>query len=130
MKVKTAIKFIGLVLFAALAAPAGAQTNPVAAAPVIHQPADKPDSDLVTRTGAVYKNFHVDKTEPHGIVISYTPKDGGFGIARISFAMLPDKLQKLYGYDPSTAPASDEGQKPQPETSAPAPAQSPNAGGN
>ncbi len=53
----------------------------------------------MTVTGATFKNVHVEKREPDGITISYTPARGGMAIIKINFDELSPVLQKKYGFD-------------------------------
>jgi hypothetical protein len=114
------MKFLALVCFGALIETATAQTNQVVAPAAIPPAAVKPTANLVTRSGAVYKNFHVEKVGTTGLTISYTPDDGGVGISQIPFDNLSDKIQQRYGYDPRTAPSSEPAPRPVPRVAAPA----------
>jgi hypothetical protein len=60
----------------------------------------KPANEITTLIGATYKNVYVEKVEPDGITISYTPARGGLGIIKISYDELSDDLQQKYGFDP------------------------------
>lgn len=75
-------------LLVALAFPALAQTN---------------QTDLIATNGAVYKNYHLEKVLPSGLLISFTPTNGGFGITTVRFDSLDTTIQKKYGYDPQKA---------------------------
>lgn len=120
MKIKGALGIIALGLFAAFSQPASAQTNlPPAAA-----------TDLVTRTGTVYHHFHIEKADATGLLISYKFSDGGMGITRVSFDVLPENLQNQYGYDPKNAPTPADPQAPPVRGVRPVPAQDTTAGGN
>jgi hypothetical protein len=90
MKIK-----IGVYLVMALALPALAQTNRLSST-----------NDLRTLTGT-YKNFHIEKVEPNGLVITYTPNGGGWGMTTVRFENLSQSLCKKYGYDPQQAAAFD-----------------------
>jgi hypothetical protein len=90
---------------------APAATARVVAAPTKTQPAvapatpkppakAKPTNEITTLIGATYKNVYVEKVEPDGITISYTPARGGLGIIKISFDELSDDLRQKYGFDP------------------------------
>jgi len=61
--------------------------------------------DIVTRSGDTYKNARIQKAAPDGLVIAYTPANGGIGISKIKFKDLPDDLQQQYGYNPTNAAA-------------------------
>jgi hypothetical protein len=84
------------------AAPSTARPIPAAVATKSSIPpaAAKPANQIVTATGAVYKNTHVERVEPDGITISYTPAHGGIAIAKINFDELSDDLRAKYGFDP------------------------------
>jgi hypothetical protein len=60
----------------------------------------KPTNEITTVIGATYKNVQVEKVEPDGITISYTPARGGMGIIKINFDELSDELRQKYGFDP------------------------------
>jgi len=60
----------------------------------------KPTNEIATASGAIYKNVYVEKVEPDGITISYTPARGGLGIIKINFDELSDELRQKYGFDP------------------------------
>jgi hypothetical protein len=42
----------------------------------------------------------VEKVEPDGITISYTPVHGGLAIAKLYFDDLSDELRQKYGFNP------------------------------
>ena len=95
-------------LVAAPAAPAPAP-KPVVAAPVKVKPTVPRPAPVValpsgpeidSATGAVYKNTHVERVEPDGITISYTPVHGGIAITKLNFDELSDDLRLKYGFDP------------------------------
>ena len=125
MQTKIAVEFAAVVLFGVLTGSAAGQTNQVDAPPAVQQPAEKPAPDLVTRSGTVYKNFHVEKAGPSGLTISYTPDDGGIGVSQIPFDNLPDEIQQHYSYDPKTAVSSEAAGKPPHKAAVPAPAPPP-----
>jgi len=104
---KTTIFVVGLA--AVLAELALAQTNPPAVpSGVTNSP---PPDELVTKLGAVYKNFRVERADPGGLVISYTLDGGGIGMEKVPFSFLPDDWQKRYKYDPKKAAQFDLEQK-------------------
>ena len=120
MRNKTVLGIFALGLFAAVTLPVSAQTNlPPASA-----------NDLVTRTGTVYHNFHIEKADATGLLISYKLSDGGMGITRVSFDVLPENIQNQYGYDPKNAPTPADPSAPPPRVVRPAPTQDTTAGGN
>jgi hypothetical protein len=55
-----------------------------------------PANDLVTITGAVYKEARVEKVEPDGLIISYVPARGGVAMTKVLFEDLPDQLRQQY----------------------------------
>jgi hypothetical protein len=52
--------------------------------------------DLVTTTGAIYKNAAVEKVEADGVIVSYSPAGGGLAIAKIYFDDLPAVVRQQY----------------------------------
>jgi len=122
MKIKIALPLIALAWCAAASHPASAQTNQVDAATGDRPAPAAAAGDLVTRTGVVYKKFHVEKADAGGLLISYTPDSGGLGMTRLSFDVLPENLQKQYGYDPQSAPPSGPAPALRPAGQNPAPA--------
>ena len=120
MRNKIVLGIVALGLFIAFSQPASAQTNlPPASA-----------TDLVTRTGTVYHHFHIEKADATGLLISYKLEDGGMGITRVSFDVLPEKIQQQYGYDPLNAPTPADPSAPPPRVVKPIPSQDTTAGGN
>ncbi len=69
------------------------------------QPPQIAGGQIVTREGVIYKEVVVQKMVPDGLVIAYTPKDGGMSIAKIKFKDLSDGLQQQFGYNPTNAAA-------------------------
>jgi len=67
--------------------------------------------EIVTRAGDTYKNVRIQKVAPDGLVIAYTPANGGIGISKIKFEDLSDDLQQRYGFDPTNAAAFEEAQR-------------------
>lgn len=55
---------------------------------------------ITTLEGKTYENATVVRVQPDGLLISYSSRRQGFGIALIPFANLSDNLQKASGYDP------------------------------
>jgi S1-C subfamily serine protease len=68
-------------------------------------------SEIVTRTGNSYKNVRVQKVDPDGLLIAYTPANGGVGISKVKFEDLPDDLQQRYGYNPTNAAAFEKAER-------------------
>jgi len=56
--------------------------------------------EINTADGAAYTNVVVDKVEPDGLTIRYTPPGGGIGIVKIDFDELSTNWQQQYGFDP------------------------------
>ena len=91
---------------------APAVTQPVAAATPRPTPAPaaaksssppaeaRPTNEIATVSGAIYKNARVEKVEPNGITVSYTPAGGGIGAVKINFDELSDEWRQQYGFDP------------------------------
>ncbi|MFZ0826480.1 MAG: hypothetical protein WAO02_03565 [Verrucomicrobiia bacterium] len=73
--------------------------------------AAKPTNQIATATGAVYNNTHVEKVEPDGITISYTPTHGGIAITKINFDELSDELRQKYGFDAEKKRAYEKNEK-------------------
>jgi hypothetical protein len=67
--------------------------------------------ELVTKLGAVYHKFGIERVDPAGITISYVPNVGGLGLEKVPFNLLPDDWQLRYGYDPEKAAKFDLEQK-------------------
>jgi hypothetical protein len=72
-------------------------------APAVAQP--KPSSpslkvdptiELVTTDGTTYENVHVEKTEPNGIVISYTLPSGGVAMSKVFFSQLSPQSRQQF----------------------------------
>lgn len=55
--------------------------------------------DITTSEGKTYHGVTVNRAEPDGLLLTYQPEGGGIGIAKVKFAVLPEKLQREYGYD-------------------------------
>ncbi|HWW00815.1 MAG TPA: tetratricopeptide repeat protein [Candidatus Acidoferrum sp.] len=53
---------------------------------------------LTMRDGKAYQNVKIQKVELDGLTISYHPRQGGMGIAKLGFKDLPEQLQEKYGY--------------------------------
>ena len=56
----------------------------------------KPTNEIVTVTGEIYKNAQVEKVQPDGIIISYTPAGGGLAITKVYFEDLSAELRQRY----------------------------------
>jgi hypothetical protein len=68
-------------------------------------------NEIETASGAIYRNALVEKVVPDGIVVSYTPADGGLAVTKINFDELSDQLRKQYGFDPEKKLAYEKEQK-------------------
>jgi hypothetical protein len=80
------------------AAPATPKPTPAPAATKSSSPPvkAKPTIEIATISGAIYENVHVEKVEPDGIIVSYTPARGGMGMTKIDFTDLSDELRQRY----------------------------------
>jgi len=58
---------------------------------------------ITTTDGKAYDKVNVKKVDPDGLLVDFSPKDGGFGTAKIKFRNLPPDLQQRYAYDPARA---------------------------
>jgi len=71
---------------------------------------DHATSDITTREGKTYKDVKVQRAEPDGILCSYRAEGGGIGVAKVKFAVLPEALQREYGYNAQSAAAFESSQ--------------------
>jgi hypothetical protein len=80
------------------AAPATPKPTPAPAATKSSSPPAKakPTNEIATASGAIYKNVYVEKVEPDGIIVSYTPARGGMGMTKIYFDDLSAELRQRY----------------------------------
>ncbi|MGH7971838.1 MAG: tetratricopeptide repeat protein [Limisphaerales bacterium] len=60
-------------------------------------------ASLTLRNGKTYQTVRVQKVEWDALTISFEPRQGGIGVARLEFADLPEALQHKFGYHPSLA---------------------------
>ena len=60
-------------------------------------------NSITTRNGITYTNAVIQRADPDGVVIEYTPRPGSVGIAKLKFANLPDELRKQYNYNATDA---------------------------
>jgi hypothetical protein len=81
------------------ATPATAKPTPAPAATESSSPPVKanPANEIATASGAIYKNVYVEKVEPDGIIISYTPTRGGVGMTKVYFDDLSAESRQRYG---------------------------------
>ena len=76
----------------------------IACAVVLSAILDAAETNSITaRDGVTYTNAVIQRVDPNGIVIEYTPRPGSVGIAKLKFANLPDELQRRYNYNPTNA---------------------------
>jgi hypothetical protein len=59
-----------------------------------------PTFQLRTITGNTYKNVFVEKVVSDGIIISYTPDNGGIAMTKVDFYDLPNDLRQQYERKP------------------------------
>jgi hypothetical protein len=62
-----------------------------------------PTNQIMTVSGYTYKNAHVEKVEPDGIIISYTSGNGGMAMTKLYFEELPSELRQRYEPKPKDA---------------------------
>jgi len=75
---------------------------PPVATKVYKPPADGGATNVVrTVAGSVYQHAAVLKVERDGILISYTPDQGGMAIIKITADNLPHDLRQKYGFEPA-----------------------------
>ena len=60
-------------------------------------------TQITTRDGKTYNAVVKQRVDADGILVSYQPAPGGFGVAKLKFRNLPDDVQKNYGYDEKRA---------------------------
>src|SRR6187397_3061588 len=76
----------------------------IACAVVLSAILDAAETNSITaRDGVTYTNAVIQRADPNGIVIEYTPRPGSVGIAKLKFANLPDELQRRYNYNATDA---------------------------
>jgi len=105
---------------AAIPHPDAAGANRSNAAPIIATPPAAPaaapalesakaisahPAEITTVDGKTYAGLTVQKVDPDGLLVEYTPAEGGIGITKIKFKDMPANLQKKYHYDPDIAGA-------------------------
>jgi hypothetical protein len=56
----------------------------------------RPANELVTTTGLIYKNVQVERVKEDGIIISYTPPNGGWATTKVYFQDLPAEIRQQY----------------------------------
>ena len=57
---------------------------------------------ITTLEGKTYEKVILDKVEPDGFVVLFSPVEGGSGTAKLKFRNLPVELRERYGYDADT----------------------------
>jgi len=99
MKCKVLISLLCTVIALGLQAeevPVTSSNSPPATASLATQQTDR--VDITVRSGEIYKNCKVTRTEPDGITVMYSK-----GIAKLPFSNLSDDYQNKYNYDPRKA---------------------------
>ena len=61
----------------------------------------RPSNELVTTTGAVYRNAEVERVMPDAIIISYTPAGGGWAMTRINLSDISPDMQQRFRKKPA-----------------------------
>lgn len=56
---------------------------------------------ITTLDGKTYEKVTLEKVAPDGLLVSFTPAEGGSGVAKLKFQNLPSDLRERYGYDPN-----------------------------
>ena len=59
-------------------------------------PGQRPANELMTTTGLIYKNVQVERVKEDGIIISYTPANGGWETTKVYFQDLPAEIRQQY----------------------------------
>ena len=67
-------------------------------------------NSITTRNGITYSNAVIQRADPDGVVIEYTPRPGSVGMAKLKFANLPDELQKRFNYSATDATTFEQNQ--------------------
>jgi len=84
-----------------VAVPAEIQPAPAVPAPMIlpySSPGQaRPDNQLATVSGAIYKSVEVESVKDDGIIISYTAANGSWGMTKVYFEDLPAEIRQQYG---------------------------------
>jgi hypothetical protein len=60
-------------------------------------------TSITTSDGKTYERVKVQRVGADWLLIEFRPEDGGIGLVKLKFAILPESLQKLYNYDPQKA---------------------------
>ena len=60
-------------------------------------------TSLTTLDGKTYSDVTVQRADPDGLLVFYTPPGGGMGVAKLKFRNLPDPVRQQYGYDAQRA---------------------------
>ena len=58
---------------------------------------------ITTLDGKTYEKVVLEKVEPDGLLVLFTPTGGGSGTAKLKFRNLPPELRERYAYDPARA---------------------------
>lgn len=78
------------------AVPSAPKPAPAVVVEKASPPPARPSNDLVTLTGATYQNVYVERVQTDGIIISYTPVQGGFAMTKIYFNDLSSEMRQKY----------------------------------
>jgi hypothetical protein len=54
---------------------------------------------ITTLDGKTYEKVILDRVEPDGLLVLFSPAEGGSGTAKLKFRNLPVELRERYGYD-------------------------------
>jgi hypothetical protein len=58
---------------------------------------------ITTLDGKTYAKVILERAEPDGLLVLFSPAEGGLGAAKLKFRNLPAELRERYGYDPMRA---------------------------
>src|SRR5262245_35692468 len=58
---------------------------------------------ITTLDGKTYEKVILEKVDPDGLLVLFTPVEGGSGTAKLKFRNLPPELRERYAYDPARA---------------------------
>lgn len=60
---------------------------------------------ITTLDGKTYEKVILKKVDPDGLLVQFTPAEGGSGAAKLKFRNLPPELRERYAYNPDQASA-------------------------
>ena len=81
------------------------QGQPAAKEPAVSlnaAPPGLPDR-ITTLDGKIYEKATLERVDADGLLVVFTPVEGGSGSAKLKFQNLPAELRERYGYDPARA---------------------------